>query len=370
MAQKTASRIRFLAPNRESTEPERSDTQTAKVSSPAPADIKRQPSTERKRKAIEPPDSPPDSRGRSSSNEAQYSGDCEPEMKQQGSAASVVSENTVDGQDLSDSDGETKQRIASAEPFDQRYWADFNDIGFRYIPSYPSAAAAIHREDCRTLAHECIDLFVKEEYDNLESLLKPLVQPIAAATFKTAADTFEAFLSRAEIHLRLKRVTNLGGRIYQFSDVEDFGQLTKRVYKVTIGGKAVVYKKAKSYYAIRREITGLQALGLSGLIALMTLHLDFKATSTECKQWFDDISAAILGLHRYDWAYGDVKPGNVLIEDDRHAWLINFEGRFTPDWVDESPMDTIPGDLQGLERLQEYLGLEEPEVKDEPQTSA
>ncbi|KAJ0424009.1 hypothetical protein BJY00DRAFT_309819 [Aspergillus carlsbadensis] len=500
MAEPPTSRIPSPGPDRESRHAERSDNQPAQASPPALADVQRPASKERKRKAIEPPGSPtgpPGSTGRSSSIEARPSGGCVPEVAEAEQLASGASadypgdaivgpgsSSDRDGDGDGDGDGETGQRIPSAESSGQRHWPDFDDIGFRYIPptepTEPSTAAprgecvltlarAGHRArngvlraayvafaadeseyivafdapddddqtpDRRTLAHECIDLFVNEEYDGLESLLKPLVQPLAAAAAaapKTpSAGNFEAFLSRAEIHLRLvpgtttlepypafrlqrmpepidwdfvqQRVTDLGGRVCQFSDVEHFRPLTKRVYEVTVDGEAVIYKKANTFYSIRREITGLQvsahlktrAPRLVGLIGagtewgglLMTsvpasydlsdlkAPVDcsedspprLQATTAECTQWFEDISAAIHGLHRYDWAYGDVKPGNVLIDDDRHAWLIDFEGSFTPDWVDESLADTIPGDLQGLERLRQYLGLEDG-AKDEPQTN-
>jgi hypothetical protein len=180
MAKKTASPIRSPAPTRESPEAERSDDQTTDgmsrgaspgrlprlivipgflAPSPALGDVKRSTSKERKRKAIEPPGSPRDSRGRSSSNETQHSDDCEPEAKEHSPGASVepldspedpterpssIKDQTCDGcdpevehqapgasvepvdsaddQGSCASDGKTKQCIPSAEPSDQRYW--------------------------------------------------------------------------------------------------------------------------------------------------------------------------------------------------------------------------------------------------------
>jgi tRNA A-37 threonylcarbamoyl transferase component Bud32 len=84
-----------------------------------------------------------------------------------------------------------------------------------------------------------------------------------------------------------------------------------------------------------------------------------QATTAERQQWFDEIFAAFDGFHRYGFAYGDVKPANILIDDDRQAWLIDFEGGVTQGWVDEDLLDTVEGDLQGLGRLREFLGLEE-----------
>jgi hypothetical protein len=59
-----------------------------------------------------------------------------------------------------------------------------------------------------------------------------------------------------------ERVTKLGGRIYQLSNVEHFRQLTKRVYEVTIDGKPVIYKRGEFDYSICRELSGLQGVEL------------------------------------------------------------------------------------------------------------
>jgi hypothetical protein len=271
-----------------------------------------------------------------------------------------------------------------------------------------------------TLAGDCIGLFTRGEYKTIAHLLEPLVrQLLVKTTPEPPVDTFESFLSRAEIYLRVvsgaetlepypdfrfdmmpepidwdlmkKRVSHLGGRIYQLSDVTKFRQLTRRVYEVTVDGETVIYKRAETYYSLRREMTGLQGAELLNIRAprlvgvigadtiwgglLMTLvpassdlsDLNcsgdsaprLQATTAERQQWFDEIFAAFDGFHRYGFAYGDVKPANILIDDDRQAWLIDFEGGVTQGWVDEDLLDTVEGDLQGLGRLREFLGLEE-----------
>ncbi|KAL2850065.1 hypothetical protein BJX68DRAFT_266859 [Aspergillus pseudodeflectus] len=275
----------------------------------------------------------------------------------------------------------------------------------------------------RTLARDCIALFAKGGFNAVARLVEPLVRPFAEAASKAPAETFESFLSRAETYLKLDpdtetleqfpdfpleqmpepidwnyikdKVTQLDGRLYQLSDVEHFRQLTKRVYEVTINGEPVIYKRADCYYSVCRELNGLQGAELLNIRAprlvgvigadtpwgglLMTLVpasfdlSDLKspadgsgdsaprlqATTAQRRKWFEDISAAFEGFHRYNFAYGDVKPANILIDDDRQAWLIDFEGGLTPGWVDKNLLDTVEGDLQGLARLREFLGLPE-----------
>lgn len=37
------------------------------------------------------------------------------------------------------------------------------------------------------------------------------------------------------------------------------------------------------------------------------------------------------------------------------AWLVDFGGSYTRDWVDEERLETVEGDLQGLRRIEEWL---------------
>lgn len=50
-----------------------------------------------------------------------------------------------------------------------------------------------------------------------------------------------------------------------------------------------------------------------------------------------------------------MKPENVLIDHDQNAWVIDFGGGFSPDFVDEVVMETAEGDNQGISRIREML---------------
>lgn len=77
--------------------------------------------------------------------------------------------------------------------------------------------------------------------------------------------------------------------------------------------------------------------------------------------WFRDISHAVHAFHAHNLVWGDVKPENVLIDRNQKAWLIDFGGGWTPGWVDEELENTKQGDLQGLRKIQEFLGLQSTE---------
>jgi hypothetical protein len=267
----------------------------------------------------------------------------------------------------------------------------------------------------RTITHKCINLFIKEEYANIVEVVCPLVE----VWFRRDPETFESFLPLREIGLKLVphpeankvgvgrlksfladpdpidwecirgRVKECGAQVYELSDVTDFKQLEWRIFEVTIGQETMIYKQALDMDKICQELTGLlsaQELGireprLRGIIGADTAWGGILITKVptiggldacvadslaERQQWYNEISDAIRSFHDVGCVYGDVKAPKVLIDEDHRLWLIDFEGSHTEDCVDKDLENTVEGDLQGLERLRRWLGLED-ETKNKPQ---
>ncbi|KAJ6441775.1 tryptophan synthase [Purpureocillium lavendulum] len=73
------------------------------------------------------------------------------------------------------------------------------------------------------------------------------------------------------------------------------------------------------------------------------------------EKWASQIRAAVAGLHRLGIVWGDAKPHNVLIDTNDNAIVIDLEGGTTRGWFDHDVGGSIEGDLQGLERIIDFI---------------
>ncbi|PYH82084.1 hypothetical protein BO82DRAFT_401721 [Aspergillus uvarum CBS 121591] len=177
--------------------------------------------------------------------------------------------------------------------------------------------------------------------------------------------------------------------VFALSDVERFRSLTNQVHEVTINGRAYVYKLARDPEFVReismlRKLealsrkghTTLRAPKLEGVIGLDTIFDgilmtcipssrsldrlilgDCEMSLADRQKWYDQVSEAVQTLHQEGLCWGDVKAAYVVIDGEGDAWLIDFEGGASWGWIDKQLKDTMAGDLQGLSRLHQVLGL-------------
>ncbi|KAI1105053.1 hypothetical protein F4804DRAFT_341418 [Jackrogersella minutella] len=77
------------------------------------------------------------------------------------------------------------------------------------------------------------------------------------------------------------------------------------------------------------------------------------------KKWSSQIRTAIAQLHEIGVIWGDAKPSNILIQSETDdIYLIDFGGGYTSGWGTKETMETIEGDIQALEKIEEYLQVE------------
>ncbi len=86
-------------------------------------------------------------------------------------------------------------------------------------------------------------------------------------------------------------------------------------------------------------------------IANSLLGSHFWQQPKQHRRWEAQVRRIVEVLHAHDLVWGDVNPGNVVIDNDSNAWVIDFGGGNNPEFVDDDKTNTIEGDWQGVDRL-------------------
>ncbi|RAK98809.1 uncharacterized protein BO80DRAFT_447170 [Aspergillus ibericus CBS 121593] len=159
--------------------------------------------------------------------------------------------------------------------------------------------------------------------DELGILLRPLCQPFFHTHAQVYGDDLESHLINPEIILQL--VTKDGqSRVLELGLIKLI--LERMIYEVDVDGTVFICK-------------------LGGM--------DYDSFARE----YDQVKKILDCLHRNKIIWGDVKAGNVLIDGQRDAWVVDFGGKYTKGWVSEDLRETIAGGLEGLQSLHRFLHL-------------
>ncbi|KAH9991326.1 hypothetical protein F4779DRAFT_609645 [Xylariaceae sp. FL0662B] len=87
--------------------------------------------------------------------------------------------------------------------------------------------------------------------------------------------------------------------------------------------------------------------------------MDVSAIPTERKQkWVAQMRETLAQLHSIGLFWGDGKISNIIIDKDDNAWLIDFGGGWTENWVDRELAGTVEGDEQALRNIVKFLGVD------------
>ncbi|RBR07513.1 uncharacterized protein FIESC28_10594 [Fusarium coffeatum] len=83
------------------------------------------------------------------------------------------------------------------------------------------------------------------------------------------------------------------------------------------------------------------------------------------RRWLQQITETVNALHKVGLVWGDAKPGNVCINPDNNAWLIDFGGGWTQRWADKGIAGTVEGDKHALTKIKAFLLFKCPEMTQE-----
>jgi tRNA A-37 threonylcarbamoyl transferase component Bud32 len=108
------------------------------------------------------------------------------------------------------------------------------------------------------------------------------------------------------------------------------------------------------------------------LIGLLLTYIDCDFLTLACavehdtpvstrQKWVDQVTDTLTQLHNAGLVWGDAKPDNILIDKNGDAWVIDFGGGYTRGYVEREKAGTVEGDLQGLEKIIEYVFSERAE---------
>jgi RIO-like serine/threonine protein kinase len=78
-------------------------------------------------------------------------------------------------------------------------------------------------------------------------------------------------------------------------------------------------------------------------------------TTVRKRKWADQIEYTLLELHRIGLVWGDAKAGNVVIDREDNAWLVDFGGGYTLPWMEPDLAGTPQGDVQAFQKIKEAL---------------
>lgn len=80
-------------------------------------------------------------------------------------------------------------------------------------------------------------------------------------------------------------------------------------------------------------------------------NLQWQLASEHHAKWKQQVTDIVTELHSYDIVWGDVHPGNIFIDKNFDAWLLDFGGGWVEEFVDSEKAGTKEGDWQGVRRI-------------------
>jgi len=238
-------------------------------------------------------------------------------------------------------------------------------------------------DDCRGL----IWPLIKQDHASRPQREKNDLSPskeVVPIEGRTVNGQLRAFAHTRKFGPRIKPISNTFYGIPTFCDklVRRITRLDDEIFEVEYEGKRYCLKTVNSKEGgpgLKREITILQRchhphiIPIRGIVVngrnsvegmltelipdpITLENVDFSHFSKEqCYLWLSQIRSAVKYLHDNGLVWGDAKPANILIRPNNDLVLVDFAGGATDEWVDWKNINTRDGDMQALDRIEQFL---------------
>ena len=280
---------------------------------------------------------------------------------------------------------------------------DYGEIRYHLLLQFNPTEPSCHESAVLQQLYDAFDapdpdVAVEDAADKCLELLWPFMEadytsrkrePKLPSTVRLQAVTTNSALHAVEHNLpplgRTEPVENCFDPdlpIYDVSAIERLEEIEDQIFKVRVEGSILCLKTVhRTGYSgnLAREVSILQKcshpniLRLVGLMksldeegkieGMLTEYIENarslrkmdRISRDDYEKWTSQIKEAIEYLHQRDLVWGDAKAGNVLIDNDGNAILIDFGGGVTKDWVDKEHYETCEGDWQGYDRILAFM---------------
>ncbi|KAF3043719.1 hypothetical protein E8E12_008457 [Didymella heteroderae] len=171
------------------------------------------------------------------------------------------------------------------------------------------------------------------------------------------------------------KVTGKDGKVYFFKPVVNGepGPIKREIsilQKIEDLGLDIKVPRLVGFVAFENSETEAMGFLLSHIEEPMPLTKMLKSSVPEEKRdkWSKKSKEYVDTLHKHDIIWGDAKADNFMVDKHDDLWIIDFGGSYTEGWVDPALSDTLEGDEQGLQKVQE--ALQNPDEDDVPHRSS
>lgn len=156
---------------------------------------------------------------------------------------------------------------------------------------------------------------------------------------------------------------SLDGKTFCYKNISFHGHLDRFKLEIRNLFGLPPHPNIMSMEALVEDQEGLICGAIYSYIAGYTLDEVKDFSSNELKKWDEQIIDAIQHLHKNGKIWGDARPGNIIIDGNRNAILIDFNGGFFSGWVEQENAESVEGDLQGLGRIRDWLRGKEASIE-------